>query len=91
MGTKYPFRDECGNEEEEDDELRNGAINKEIEDVEEYDERRDVVGDEGVDGILEGVGRRDDKVDGDREVKEDEKEETGGKNGVADEREEEIW
>ena len=68
----------------------NGDINKEIEDVEEYDERREVVGDEGVDGILEGVGRRDDKVDGDREVKEDEKE-TGGKNGVADEREEEIW
>lgn len=88
MGNEYPFRDECGNEEEY--ELRNGDINDGIEDVEEYDERRDGVGEEGVDGILEGVGRRDDKMDGDREVKEDEKE-TGGKNGVADEREEEIW
>lgn len=88
MGNEYPFRDELGNEEEY--ELRNGDINDEIEDVEEYDEWRDGVGEEGVDGILEGVGRRDDKMDGDREVKEDEKE-TGGKNGVADEREEEIW
>lgn len=86
MGNEYSFRDECGNEEEY--EHRNGDINDEIEDVEEYDERRDGFGDEGVGGILEGVGRRDDKMDGDRE--EDEKE-TGGKNGVSDEREEEIW
>lgn len=88
MGNKYPLRDECGNKE--GDELGNGDINEEIEDVEEYDERRDGVGDEGVGGILDGVGRRDDKVGGDREVKEDD-EETGVKNDATGEREEEIW